>query len=323
MEKKGGGIMAKYAKISLLSQPSLTHMPAGGPEDWVQEMLVHLQKNLDYVLPDKPDLIVLPEACDRLPALPMDKRKEYYRHRGDRIRDFYRQVAKENHCYIAYSACRYLPEEKELPFRNSTQIIGRDGGIVGIYDKNHLVPSELDSGEIAYGTEAPVFELDFGRVGCAICFDLNYDELLARYAAQKPDLIIFSSMYHGGLKQEQWAYTCQSYFAGAICNDQSRILNPFGETVATSTNYYPFTTGTVNLDYKLVHIDLNAPKYFAAKKKYGEKLKIYDPGHVGVVMMSYEGDDRTVMDIIKEFDILLLDDYFNNCRAHRAAHTKG
>ena len=42
------------------------------------------------------DLIVLPEACDRFPALTMEQRKAYYRHRGDRIRDFYRKIAKEN-----------------------------------------------------------------------------------------------------------------------------------------------------------------------------------------------------------------------------------
>lgn len=190
--------MARYAKISLLSQPALIHSPWGDPEEKIQEMLAYLKKNLDYVLPDRPDLIVLPEACDRFPSFTMDQRKAYYRHRGGRIRDFYRKAAKENHCYIAYSACRYLPEEERLPFHNSTQIISRDGEIVGIYDKNHLVPAELDSGESAYGTEAPTFQMNFGRVGCTICFDLNYDELLMRYAVQKPDLIIFHQCITAG-----------------------------------------------------------------------------------------------------------------------------
>jgi len=311
--------MANYVKISLLSQPALWHSPYSDDlESKVQEMMTYLKQNIDQVLPDKPDLIVVPEACDRYPSFTMEQRKAYYRYRGDRIRDFYREIARENHCYIAYSACRYLPEEKTLPYRNSTQIIGRDGEIVGIYDKNHLVPAELTNGEIAYGTEAPVFELDFGRVGCAICFDLNYDELMYRYAAQKPDLIIFSSMYHGGITQQNWAYNCRAYFAGACCNLQSRILNPFGETVATTTNYYNFVTGRVNLDYAVVHIDNNAAKYFAAKRKYGDQLIIHDPGHIGAVMLTYEGTDRTAWDIVREFDITPLDDYFNACRAHRA-----
>ena len=313
--------MANFVKISLLSQPALYHSPYSGDlEGKVQEMLRYLEENIARVLPDRPGLIVLPEACDRFPAFSMEERKRYYRYRGDRIRDFYRDIARKHRCYIAYSACRYLPEEERLPFRNSTQIIGRDGEIVGIYDKNHLVPDELDSGEIAYGTETPVFQLDFGRVGCAICFDLNYEETMRRYAARKPDLILFSSMYHGGLSQQYWAYSCRAYFAGAICGGQSRLLSPFGETLAATTDYYSFVTGKINLDYALVHIDRNAPKYRAAKEKYGEELVIHDPGQIGAVMLTYEGTGQTVMDIVREFDMQLLDDYFDECRAHRTAH---
>ena len=310
--------MAKYVKISLLSQPSLRHSPPSDDlEAKVQEMIAYLKMNLEKVLPDKPDLIVVPEDCDWFPTFTPEERNTYYRYRRDRIRDFYSQVAKENRCYIAYSARRYVPEDQALPYRNSTQLIDRNGQVVGIYDKNHLVPSELDVARNRYGTEAPVFELDFGRVCCAICFDLNYDELMRRYAAQKPDLIIFCSAYHGGLSQQMWAYMCRAWFCGAIDNGQSRILNPFGEEVASTTNYYDFVTGTINLDYALVHIDYNEPKFFAAKRKYGDKLIVHDPGHIGSVMLTYEGTDTTVRDIIREFDITPLDDYFNNCRVHR------
>ena len=75
--------------------------------------------------------------------------------------------------------------------------------------------------------------------------------------SKKPDLIIFSSMYHGGIVQQEWAYNCRAYFAGAICGCQSRILNPFGEECATSTNYQDYITGRINLDYALAHIDRN------------------------------------------------------------------
>lgn len=316
--------MANYVKISLLSLSriwqGMHNRCTGDYEQHTQDMIAYLKEELSNVLSDKPDLIVLPEACDRYHHFSMEERLAYYRCRGNRIRDYLRQVAKENHCYIAYSACREVPEDTELPYRNSTQIIGRDGEIVGIYDKNHLVPTELEKGKIRYGTEVPVFQLDFGRVACAICFDLNYDELLYRYAEQKPDLIIFSSMYHGGITQQNWAYTCRAYFAGAIYGNPSRILNPFGETVATSTNYYPFITGTVNMDYAVIHIDRNGPKYYAAKQKYGDKLIVHDPGFIGAVMLTYEDTDQTVMDIIKEFDMELLDEYFDYCRAHRNAH---
>lgn len=315
--------MARFVKISVLSLSRIwqgQHAKSNGAEADFESMMEYIQQQLEYVLPDQPDLIVFPEACDRFMFHPMEERLAYYAFRGNRIRDYLCQVAKENNCYIAYSAHRYVPEDKELPYRNSTQLINRKGEVEAIYDKNHLVPSELENGKIRYGTDAKVFELDFGRVACAICFDLNFDELMYRYAEQKPELIVFSSMYHGGFVQQSWAYNCRAFFAGAIYGKQSRVLNPFGETLASSTEYYPFVTATVNLDYALVHIDRNDAKYRAAKKKYGNKLTVHDPGGIGAVMLSYAGEDTTAWDIVREFDIMPLDDYFNECRRHRNEH---
>jgi len=309
--------MAKYVKISVLEQPEPRTPYNDDLESKVQEMLAYLRTNVNKVLPDKPDLIVVPEQSDRFKGFTMEQKKAYDQYKGDRFLNFYREIAKENNCYIAYSAARYLEGEKKLPYRNSTQIIGRDGELVGIYDKNHLVPIELDCNEIAYGTEAPLFELDFGRVACAICFDLNYMELLEQYVVQKPDLILFSSMYHGGVMQQMWACSCQAHFVGAICGVRSGILNPFGETIASSTNYFDYVTARINLDCAVVHLDNHFEKIAAAKNKYGELLKMHDPGYFGGVLLSYEGTDCTVRDIMREFDMITRDEYLNACRVHR------
>jgi len=61
------------------------------------------------------------------------------------------------------------------------------------------VIEETTQDGVLCGKEAPVFECDFGRVACAICFDLNFDELRLKIAKARPDLILFCSMYHGGL----------------------------------------------------------------------------------------------------------------------------
>jgi len=302
--------MANNVKISLLGLNN--NIVYNGSKDYdklVDRMIVFLSGHLDNVLPNNPDIILLPECCDRYSAMPHDERIPYYECRGDRIRDFLCDVARKNNTNIAYSAVRNTPWDEKRPFRNSTQIIGRDGNIVGIYDKNHLVTSEYTKSGIAYGKEAKTIKTDFGDVACAICFDLNFEELMKKYVPQKPDLIAFCSQYHGGLAQDIWAYKCRSYFAGCVFNDQCRIINPYGETVASSTNYYHFVTGTVNLDYTMAHIDYNNAKFSAAKKKYGDALTIHDPGHVGSVLLTCEDPDMCIYDIVKEFEIELLDDY--------------
>ena len=272
---------------------------------------------LEPILSNRPDLIVLPEACDRFPRHTMEERFRWYEYRGDQMRDFFRDIARANHCYIAYSAARRMPDGS---YRNSTQLIGRDGEIVGIYNKNHLVPAETTEGKILCGKDAPVFETDFGRVAMAICFDLNFDELLRKYAAQRPNLIIFSSMYHGGLMQNYWAYQCRSYFVGAFAYE-STVVNPVGTTIARSTNYYQTVTTTINLDYQVVHLDENWEKLVALKKKYGPGVTVFDPGFVGAVLVTSELPDVSARQMIEEFQMETWDEYYERSMRHR--HTPG
>jgi hypothetical protein len=239
----------------------------------------------------------------------------YFKARGDQLLDYFKTVAREHECYIAFGTKHQVEDGS---WRNSCIVVDRKGGIAGIYHKNFPTIGEMKAG-IKAGKEAPVFELDFGRVACAICFDLNFDELRQRYAEQKPDIILFPSMYHGGLVQEHWAYTCRSYFisAIAIASLRSQIRNPMGKIVATTTNYFHFTVGTINLDYCLAHLDFNWAKLRAMKEKYGEAVTISDPSEIGSVLLTSEHETISIKEMAKEFDITLLDDYLEESRAFR------
>ena len=136
---------------------------------------------LSRVLPEKPDLIVLPEACDRYHNYPLSRRLEYYEVRGDRLLRFFKEKAYENSCYIAYSAVRKL---EDGTYRNTTQLIDRKGEIAGLYNKNHPTIGETEDGKILPGKDARVIPCDFGKVACAICFDLNFDPLWEKYKPQ-------------------------------------------------------------------------------------------------------------------------------------------
>jgi hypothetical protein len=198
-------------------------------------------------------------------------------------------------------------------------ILDRKGDTAGIYNKNHVVIEERTVQNILYGKEAPLIECDFGRVACAICFDLNFDELRLKYAAAKPDLIVFCSMYHGGLMQRYWAYSCRAHFVGAIHNNPCAVISPVGEILASSTNYQDYVTTTVNLDCRVCHFDYNGQRFREIKKKYGPQVKITDPGYLGSVLVSSETEALTVDQVIDEFHVEGLDDYFARALAHRHA----
>ncbi|MHB1152524.1 MAG: carbon-nitrogen hydrolase family protein [Eubacteriales bacterium] len=309
--------MSRRVTVSLICSENIQGDFSLGTEKLARNYCNRLDKLIAQVLPSRPDLIVLPEACDRYNGFSALEQTDYLVASDGIVRDHLRAIAKTNNCCIAYSSISYHPEDIIYYKRNSTQIIARDGSIAGTYNKNHVTIDENELERVGYGDKAEVIKTNFGKVACAICFDLNFNELLERYIPQKPDMIVFCSQYHGGLRQEQWAYACRAHFAGAIANDQGRILNPFGETLACTTNYYNHVTYTVNLDCALAHIDYNNKRFSDAKRKYGKKLTIYDPGHVGSVLLTCEADGISVYDIMKEFEIEALDDYFTRALKHR------
>lgn len=304
-----------FVTIATIGPSPLTVSANTSPQNVVKRVIAHWKYHFSRILPDKPDLIVVPEACDRPRGLSREKIKEYYQVRKNQVQDYFAQVARENNCYIVYSAKRQV---KDGTWRNSSIMLDRKGKVAGIYNKNHPTIGENDKG-ILSGRDAPIIECDFGRVAFAICFDLNFDEIRLKYVKAKPDLIVFSSMYHGGMMQAYWAYSCRSHFVGAIAgrDKPSQIRNPLGEIIASNTNYFDYAVATVNLDCALVHLDENWNRLRAMNAKYGPKVKITDPGLLGAVLIASEHERISIDEMIEEFEIERLDHYFARSLAHR------
>ncbi len=306
-------VASEYVTIATIGNLPSGIDKSAGMQGMVEQVIQFWEKELAQVLPDKPDLIVLPEVCTRPGCLAAYERHEYYKVRGGQVQNYFASVAREHKCYIAFGSKGY----QDGVMMNSCILLDRNGNVAGIYNKNFPTISDMDWGT-ARGKEAPVLECDFGKVACAICFDLNFDELLRKYIDKKPNIIVFPSFYHGGLVQAYWAYSCRAFFVSAIAAKRvpSEIRNPLGEVVASSTNYTNFAVKTVNLDYVIAHLDNNSKDIRALKQKYGKGVTITDPGRIGAVMITSEHKKVSAKDMAKEFDIELVDDYFNRSRKY-------
>lgn len=315
--------MSRYMKISVVGAHRYITEEKKTSKEEVNKVLSFLRQKIDPVLPDKPDLIVLPETCDLINRIEWDRRLSYLKERGNKGMEMVSRLARENNCNIAYSS---IMEMDEATFANSTVIIDRNGKAIGRYDKNFITIGEIECGWIKTGSNAPVIDCDFGRAACAICFDLNFEELRLKYAREKPDLILFSSQFHGGLMQSWWAYSCSAHFAGAVASGSgpSTVISPAGQLIASSTNYFDHVTAVVNLDCAVAHLDYNKEKLASAKAKYGCKIKVTDPGYLGSVLISSETDEISVNGIIEEYGIERLDDYLSRASgANKKLKQKG
>jgi predicted amidohydrolase len=308
--------VARNTVVSCVGPAPLRVDPATGIDAAADAVRRHLEKHIMQVLPEGPDLIVLPEACDRADSFSIARRQEYYRALGTTNLDWMRGIARDNHCYIAFSTIR---EMADGTWRNTTFLIDREGAVAGAYDKNHPVIEEITEAGILSGAQAPIIPCDFGAVACAICFDLQFDRLRLHYRELHPDLLVFCSRYHGGLAQSLWAFGCRSWFAGAVAGLPCTILSPLGETVAASTMNVPHISARINLDCALVHLDNNLQRFAAAKQKYGRMLEMSEPpqGYLDVALISSQSEERTIRQIMEEFELEPLDEYLARSLAHQ------
>ena len=293
--------MANYVKVATFgfSPAKLTEKPEG--MSIIDYEIQYLDSKIKPVLVEKPDLIVLPEYCDCPMDLPQEDKVKYYKEeRLDKAFNYLSSVARENNCYIAYSTW----VEKDGYGRNALRMIDRQGNLLGEYYKNYMVKSEPTFYNCKTGKDAVIFDCDFGRVGGLICFDLNFEELRLRYKALRPDLMLFSANFGGGLMQNFYAFDTKSYFVGACAyNHLTRMIDPLGNEICRRSVYSDSLIATLDLDYVVVHLDYNEEKFASAKAKYGEKLIIDPVGDTGQVIITYKGSDTTARAIVKEFEI--------------------
>ena len=98
------------------------------------------------------------------------------------------QKATEYNTYIVYN----LQELDDGEYYNTSILFDRQGKIVGKYRKTHLTVTELELG-MTPGTEHPVFDTDFGKVGMLVCYDHYFSKPVEQVAANGAEILLISS----------------------------------------------------------------------------------------------------------------------------------
>ena len=100
------------------------------------------------------------------------------------------EAAARHSMYVVLPLLEGRPEGRF----NTAVLLDRRGAIVGRYDKTHLTAVEREDQGVTPGTEYPVFELDFGRVGVMTCYDGHFPEVARLLALAGAEVIFFPSL---------------------------------------------------------------------------------------------------------------------------------
>ena len=202
-----------------------------------------------------------------------------------------------------------LTRENGLVF-NSAILLDRRGHVAAVYHKVHPTISEIERGVLP-GTQTTVAETDFGRVGFAICYDLNFRDVAEGNAAAGAELVFFPSMYVGGLQVSLWAFDFGYFIASANPRDGSRIVDPLGRVLVTSdAAYEPVISRRVNLDYAVIHLDYNGRSLPALKEKYGADAHIDVARPEAVACLYSQATGVSVAEMLAGFGLERRADYF-------------
>lgn len=291
--------MSKYVNVAsvLFEQEYLR-----GQKDARKMVLKETAKKLDSLKGYGLNLVVFSEGIEAI-AQKIEDAEDI--NDGGPLLDLYKSFAVAEGCHVAGSI--KLVENGRT--YNSIAFISPGGKIIGVYHKTNLTIGEIESGT-SPGLGALCVDSEIGRLGGIICFDLNFEDIRKQYAKMKPDIIVFPSMYHGGLMQELWAYECRSFFVSALQFHGGGILNPLGRPLAITDRYHPVVKAKINLDRIIVHLDFNQEKFDDIEKKYGDEVKIEIPPNIGSALIYSQSEKRTAMKIAEEYGLELLDDYF-------------
>lgn len=263
---------------------------------------------LEGALASGPDIVLLPEACWAYGLPWQEWTAEAEPRDGSRIRHI-AGMARRARSYIAVP----IFEIRRGSIFNTMLLIDRRGRIVWHYDKLFLTESERRL-NFRPGRAAVPFDADFGRVGAAICFDLNFEELAAHWHRMHASVILFPSMFRAGRLLESWALRAGAYMISAASAEGSRIVDPLGRTLARSGNYSPVITCELPRSFAVLHIDRNESAWSEMQRRYGSRIHLEVASEEGRFILESRDRRLPVELLIRRHSLVPLRDYLDGER---------
>lgn len=212
----------------------------------------------------------------------------YYEGDRDTFLETWRACSRRNHVNIVTGSMPVYPDEpnKTQPAdpsdcdtsslvkpKNTTYIIDREGNIAGDYSKCHLFDAyeDRESDRLEPGDHLGIFDLDIGKIGVMICYDIRFSEYVRTLALKGIDILIVPAAFYKP-RTDDWEvllraaslynimYVCAANQFGKRCAGRSSVADPDGRIVARASDEECAVYHVLDMDFQKHMREVN-PSY--------------------------------------------------------------
>ncbi len=291
----------------LVTVASVSHSPSSDREELLKQAAHYVWR----AVRQGADIVAFPEVYPHLHT-PLEQWPEVAEQVPGETVQRMAEVAAHHHCYLVWP----LVERRGDRLYNSAVVIDREGQVAGTYSKMYLTIGEMEAGLLP-GTEPTVVETDFGKIGMAICFDMNWRPVWEGLKANGAEVVFFCSMYRGSRQMQERAFEFGYYVVSAISGELGQIVDMTGRVLKTSHQDVVITQ-ELNLNRRMLHLDYNWEKLDALLEKYGADLTFDLTAPEGRFALGSRRPGLSVEDVIDEFGLERLEDYWARVLKMRA-----
>jgi predicted amidohydrolase len=195
--------------------------------------------------------------------------------------------------------------------RNVAILFDRKGSISGIYIKKYTTEGEINGGVIP-GVSTNIFQTDVGKIGIAVCFDINWAEIWENFE-NNADFVCWISAYEGGFPLQSRAWINRIPIATSVMSYHSKFIDISGKILTSTSRWNRVAIIDYNLDREIFHVDGQYDKILELQTKYGNSISIESYTEEHLFLLQSMSEDITLKEIIEKEGLISYKSYIESC----------